>query len=166
MNWKEIMRLCLDIWPARAGPCLGQDSFCWKCAALLQTFQLTNEIVISTKTSYTDPIGCGGLETKQGAKGAKNYSLYMCLFETASRQNDVVKCLFWCTFFAWCQIVCFSLLVPDCQFSYLGVKLSDFTILMPNCPGVKFCKIVLTLIGGNKYDTMWISCWCRREKRQ
>ena len=36
----------------------------------------------------------------------------------------------------------------------LTIKLSDFTILMPNCPGVKLCKIVLPLIRGNKYDKM------------
>ena len=41
--------------------------------------------------------------------------------------------------------------LSDC---FLGAKLSDFTTLMPNCPGVKLCKIVLPLIRGKKYDKM------------
>ena len=37
------------------------------------------------------------------------------------------------SFFSWCQIVRFIMLVPNCP----GAKLSVFIMLVPNCPGAK-----------------------------
>ena len=55
------------------------------------------------------------------------------------------------SFFSWCQIVRFIMLVPNCPGAKLsGAKLSVFIMLVPNCPGAKlsgaklsWCQIVL-----------------------
>ena len=42
------------------------------------------------------------------------------------------------SFFSWCQIVRFIMLVPNCPGANLsGAKLSVFVMLVPNCPGAK-----------------------------
>ena len=42
------------------------------------------------------------------------------------------------SFFSWCQIVRFIMLVPNCPGAKLsGAKLSLFIILVPICPGAK-----------------------------
>ena len=49
------------------------------------------------------------------------------------------------SFFSWCQIVRFIMLVPNCPGAKLsGDKLSVFIMLVPNCPSVKlsWCQIV------------------------
>ena len=54
------------------------------------------------------------------------------------------------SFFSWCQIVRFIMLVPNCPGAKLsGAKLSVFIMLVPNCPGAKlsgaklsWCQIV------------------------
>ena len=49
------------------------------------------------------------------------------------------------SFFSWCQIVRFIMLVPNCPGAKLsGAKLSVFIMLVPNCPSAKlsWCQIV------------------------
>ena len=42
------------------------------------------------------------------------------------------------SFFSWCQIVRFIMLVSNCPGAKLsGAKLSVFIMLVPNCPGAK-----------------------------
>ena len=42
------------------------------------------------------------------------------------------------SFFSWCQIVRFIILVPNCPGDKLsGAKLSVLIMLVPNCPGAK-----------------------------
>ena len=42
------------------------------------------------------------------------------------------------SFFSWCQIVGFIMLVLNCPGAKLsGAKLSFFIMLVPNCPGAK-----------------------------
>ena len=42
------------------------------------------------------------------------------------------------SFFSWCQIVRFIMLVPNCPGAKLsGAKMSVFIMLVPNCPGAK-----------------------------
>ena len=63
------------------------------------------------------------------------------------------------SFFSWCQIVCFIMMVPNCPGAKLsGAKLSVFVMLVPNCHGAKLSSAKLSgaKLSYNGLETAWL----------